>query len=161
MKTRLFVSLTCFVIFAMLTMPVAAQEPEPAADATEMVAKGEALPLGDADLSVKEADKTPESVDLNTIYVYYWTNIRRDSLAAKSEGWSSASSPIYYMKTSNYLCRNGSCTSWYSYQGYNLRWTWAGWTLQGGYAEWYTRSMHYFLHGGSSLTYYTFKRVRF
>jgi hypothetical protein len=102
------------------------------------------------------SETTSELAGTGTITIYGWTNLLRDQASVSSQAWSSATSAVNYMCSGNYLCKNGSCTAWYYYSGYNIRWVRAGWTWrESGSAAWYSRSQHYFRSGSTTRTLYT------
>jgi hypothetical protein len=105
-----------------------------------------------------------------TLNFYGWTNLMRlgnvgvnasswgcvKANEVCSQGWSSTDQNIYYIQSGNYLCRNGSCTSYTYYGVYWWHWAWAGWRWRSNsWTWWATVSQHYFNYGNGSFTRYT------
>jgi hypothetical protein len=86
---------------------------------------------------------------------YISTQLFRSGSYVYGRGWTEAYPSVYYLRSGNYLCRNGSCTSWTYTGGYWKNWVWAGWSWYSGYTYWYTRSQHYYSTYYASYYYYT------
>jgi hypothetical protein len=170
----------------MIAIPASAQGPEPATASSELEQSGvvslsgESSPIMDGEdklLSIApdlptvndrmELSSDSEAISdpglaIQTITVHGWTNLSRDLTSVGSQGWSSATSALDYMRSGNYLCRYSSCSAWGYKEGRRVIWAWAGWTRQdSSNAQWYTRSEHYFRHGSTTRTLYTYLQVYF
>ena len=107
---------------------------------------------------------------------YGWTNLMRFGSAGLSnaswgcvnrnevcsQGWSSTNQNIYYLRSGNYLCLNGSCTYYTYFSAYWWHWVWAGWRWKStSWTWWSTTSEHYFNFGSGTFTKYTSTGVIF
>lgn len=168
------------VIFALAATPVLADDPHPGtlaesgysgvtsggggksrvrAGNKDMAAVSEAAPAG-----LNGANATA------ALSFYGWTNLMRlggvgvnqsswgcvNANEVCSQGWSSTNQNIYFIRSGNYLCRNGSCTNYAYYGVYWFHWAWAGWRWGSNeWTWWSTTSQHYFNYGSGTFTKYS------
>ena len=107
---------------------------------------------------------------VGTLTFYGWTNLMRlGSVGVSqsswgcvnphevcSQGWSSTNQNIYFIRSGNYLCQNGSCTAYTYFSVYWFHWAWAGWRWSSSaWTAWSTTSQHYFNYGNGTFTKYT------
>lgn len=106
----------------------------------------------------------------SALYFYGWSNLMRNGGTAVnsgnwgcysanevcSQGWTSTNMNIYYLRSGNYLCRNGSCTS-YTYRSvYNNHYIWAGWRWSTtSWTTYKSYSQHYYNYRTGTYTKYS------
>lgn len=111
------------------------------------------------------------SAEATTALTFYgWTNLMRlgsDGINANSwgcvaagevcsQGWSSTNQNIYFLRSANYLCQNGSCTSYTYYGAYWWHWVWAGWRWHSSsWTWWSTTTQHYFNYSSGTFVKYS------
>jgi hypothetical protein len=77
--------------------------------------------------------------------VFMWSNLYRDATYVYSDGWTSANNYLYMARSKNHLCKRNSCTAWYAYKMYNVRYVWAGWSWASTtWCVWRTNTEHRF-----------------
>lgn len=179
MKVLKWALLAAF-IFALAATPVFADDPKPGTLAKGAYAGVTPGGGGKPPASSRRADKAQVTAaapaGLNGAYAtgslafYGWTNLMRLGTVGVTEsswgcvrtnevcsqGWSSTSENIYYIRSGNYLCKNGTCTNYSFYGVYWWHWAWAGWRWSGKAWNWWsTTSQHYFNYGSGTFTKYS------
>jgi hypothetical protein len=92
-------------------------------------------------------------VDTSATTAYMWSNLYRTSSTVYSEGWTSGSNYLYWVKNKNHLCKRNTCSKWGVNSGYNVRWLWDGWYWNSTtWCVWRTNTEHRFkFNSGSAI----------
>lgn len=177
MKTFKWVIAAMLLLFALSVSPVLADGPTPGT--LPKSAYSGITPGGGGKPDARGARKDRANItgqapaglgSTAALSFYGWTNLMRlgnvginqnswGCVAAHevcSQGWSSTNQNIYFLRSGNFLCQNGSCTAYTYYGVYWFHWAWAGWRWSGGsWSWWSTTSQHYFNYGNGTFTKYT------
>lgn len=168
-----------FMILLVAASPALAEGPQPGtlpANGYDGISAGGAK-AGKQARAAKAAEFTgqaPEGLgsvpQSPSLVLYGWTNLMRQGGTGTnsgnwgcyyandvcSQGWTTTNQNVYYLRSGNYLCRSGSCTS-YTYRGaYSTHWVWAGWRWNTtSWTSWFTYTQHYYNYGSGTYTKYT------
>lgn len=179
MKTLKWV-IPALLLFALVATPVLADDPNPGTLPEKAYVGITAGGGGKATKNSQRTDKAQLSekapLGLNgaertsALSFYGWTNLARfggtgvngsswgcvSTNEVCSQAWSSTNQNIYFLRSGNYLCLNGSCTAYTFFGAYWWHWTWAGWRWHStAWGWWSTTSQHYFNYGSGTFTKYT------
>jgi hypothetical protein len=163
MKRKAFLALM-MVVLLVTTVPAFAEDSGPRGQRSGASTVG--VPSGDEAGVAATAAGPSALADVGpaATTAYMWSNLYRDSATVYSEGWTSGSNYLYWVKNKNHLCRKSSCTTWASNSGYNIRWLWQGWYWNATtWCIWRTNTVHKFkfLSGSAIVTRKTVLKANF
>jgi hypothetical protein len=163
MRRKAFLALMVVLLLVTAT-PVLAGDSGPQGRRGDVSTTG--VPSGDgADVAATAAGpSTLADVGPLGTKAYMWSILYRDSATVYSEGWTSGSNYLYWVKNKNHLCRKNSCTKWAANSGYNIRWLWQGWYWNATtWCLWRTNTVHKFkfTSGSAIVTRKTVLKVNF